>query len=49
MHILVFSGSCYKLHFNKTYWNDAKTNCRSFEGGDLASINNKDEWAFIEG
>jgi len=44
-----YEGSCYKLQTNKTYWNDAKTNCRSFEGGDLASIHNEDEWAFVEG
>jgi len=44
-----YEGSCYKLSTNVASWTDAKTNCRSFEGGDLASINNKDEWAFIEG
>merc|ERR1719354_1404804 len=44
-----YEGSCYKLSTNVASWTDAKTNCRSFEGGDLASINNKDELAFVQG
>ncbi len=49
MHILVFSGYCYKLHLNLLNWNEAKTNCMSYEGGNLASINSEEEWAFVEG
>jgi len=44
-----YEGSCYKLHSNRLDWNEAKTNCTSYEGGNLASINSEDEWAFIVG
>jgi len=44
-----YEGSCYKLHSNRLDWNEAKTNCTSYEGGNLASINSEEEWAFVEG
>jgi len=44
-----YEGSCYKVNTNTlAFWNDALNNCRSYEGGDLASIHNEDEWAFVQ-
>jgi len=44
-----YEGSCYKLNTNFDNWNGAVDNCRSTEGGDLASIHNDDDWAFVQG
>jgi len=42
-------GSCYKLNSNVLDWNEAQTNCMSYEGGNLASIHSVEEGAFVEG
>jgi len=42
-------GSCYKLHSNKLDWDEAEANCRSYEGGNLASPNSEKEWDIVEG
>jgi len=44
-----YEGSCYKLNTNFDNWNGAVDNCRSTEGGDLASIHNDDDLAFVQG
>ena len=41
-----YKGSCYLFRQEKSDWNDALRSCRT-EGGDLASINDKDESDFI--
>jgi len=43
-----YEGSCYKLNMNVTSWNDALVNCRSTEGGDLVSFDER-EWTFVKG
>jgi len=44
-----YDGSCYKLQFASVSWEEAQTNCSSYEGADLASIHSEEEWAFLEG
>jgi len=48
-HEYEYEGSCYKLNSNALFWKEAETNCRSYEGGDLASIHSEDEWDFVKG
>jgi len=44
-----FEGYCYKLQSFPAPWADARINCTSYEGGDLASIHSEEEWDFVKG
>ncbi|KAI5104165.1 hypothetical protein C0J45_5791, partial [Silurus meridionalis] len=43
-----FGSRCFRIFTTPTNWNDAEKNCVTM-GGHLASLHNKEEYAFIQG
>ncbi|XP_046707149.1 galactose-specific lectin nattectin-like [Silurus meridionalis] len=43
-----FGSRCFRIFTTETSWNDAEQNCVNM-GGHLASVHNKEEYAFIQG